>query len=323
MGYIVNNLSLNGQFQDLTSFGNAVRKIMEIRSSIVSFGHALYCHKQMLHCNATPDTPLSKAVNSLTLDERRAFVLWLTQHGPFWEEDRRHAPGDWLETSLGIVTDSAIGEAAFCSLHGIKRSLISFTPSDWNESPIVVNYVSDESDDQHVSVDNYWKKEQVDEVLQNTPVRLDSWQVLGEIVKTHCRKLTFSDETFTPLNGHPFNESAAERILFICTILNRLKSCFNEDGQRTSEGHEIYQNFFTGKKEGGGRGALFSDSSESEKDNFKSEMTFSIPGKKGKQMFCPWHGKVQTPQMRVHFSWPIQNDENMYIMYVGPKRTKR
>lgn len=307
----------------MISFGESVREIMAIRSLIVSSGRSIYCHRQMLLCNVAPDTPLSKAVNSLTLDEKRAFLRWLTQHGPFWEEDRRHDPGDWLETKLGIVTDSAVAEAAFFGLSGIERSLISFSPSDWNDSPIDVNYLCEEAELKHISVSNYWRKEQIENALRDAPIKIDSWQLLGETLRAQCSNLIFPDETFSPLNGHPFSESAAVRILFICNTLNKLKSCFNDEGQRTAEGHEIYQNFFTGKKEDGGRGALFSDSSDSEKNEFTDKMTFSIPGQENREIFCPWHGKVQTPQMRVHFSWPIRHDEDMYIMYVGPKITKR
>ena len=51
-------------------------------------------------------------------------------------------------------------------------------------------------------------------------------------------------------------------------------------------------------------------------------MTFKHPTDASKTLFCPWHGKVQTPQLRVHFSWPVRADEPLYIVYVGPKITK-
>jgi len=112
-------------------------------------------------------------------------------------------------------------------------------------------------------------------------------------------------------------------VLFILDTLNRLKTCFDADGQRTAEGNAIYQNFFTGKKEKKGRGALFSDSSEGEKSKFKQEMTFRHPENPDTSIFCPWHGKVQTPQLRVHFSWPVRADEALYVVYIGPKITKK
>ena len=87
--------------------------------------------------------------------------------------------------------------------------------------------------------------------------------------------------------------------------------------------NEIYQNYFTGKKEGGGRGSLFSDSSDSEKVEFKQKLTFVHPGKDKQTLFCSWHGKVQTPQLRIHFSSRILATEPLYIVYVGPKITKQ
>lgn len=86
---------------------------------------------------------------------------------------------------------------------------------------------------------------------------------------------------------------------------------------------EIYRNFFTGKKGGGGRGALFSDSSDDEKIKFETEMRFKHPAEVNKTLFCPWHGKVQTPPLRIHFSWPVRADDPLYVVYVGPKITKR
>lgn len=80
---------------------------------------------------------------------------------------------------------------------------------------------------------------------------------------------------------------------------------------------------FTGKKGDGGRGATFTDSSDSEKSEFKKEMTFDNPLDAKRTLFCPWHGKVQTPQLRVHFSYPICADEALFVVYVGPKLTKR
>jgi len=133
----------------------------------------------------------------------------------------------------------------------------------------------------------------------------------------------FSEDAFAPLKGHPFVHGAAHRLIALFQILNRFKACHDDQGKRTKEGHELYQNFFTGKKGGGGKGALFKDSSDGEKSDFKAEMTFTHPHRPGQQLFCPWHGSTQTPQLRIHFSWPVKSDEPVYIVYVGPKITKR
>ena len=52
-------------------------------------------------------------------------------------------------------------------------------------------------------------------------------------------------------------------------------------------------------------------------------MTFGPPEHADRTLFFPWHGKVQTPQLRVHFSWPVRADKHLYVVYVDPKITKR
>ena len=69
--------------------------------------------------------------------------------------------------------------------------------------------------------------------------------------------------------------------------------------------------------------AWFSDSSEGEKHAFKSSLTFPHPDDDGKTLFCTWHGKVSHMVMRLHFSWPIRKGKPVYIVYAGPKITKK
>ena len=127
------------------------------------------------------------------------------------------------------------------------------------------------------------------------------------------------------LQGQPFVLSAANRILVLCNILNEFQGCFDWDGHRTDRGHVIYRDFFADK--GGdprARGrALFTDSSDDEKREFKHELTFSHPKRSEDPLFCTWHGKIRAPQMRIHFSWPVRADTGLYVAYVGPKITKR
>ena len=64
------------------------------------------------------------------------------------------------------------------------------------------------------------------------------------------------------------------------------------------------------------------DPAEDEKVVFEEQLTFPHPERPRERLFCPWHGKVQTPQMRIHYSDPIAGDRALYVVYVGPKITK-
>ena len=79
---------------------------------------------------------MQRVVQRLSVDERRSLMLWLTRHGPFWDDLRKHDSYDWLEYQGSVVTDHAVGEAAYRALHAVPCSLISVTPSDWVFSPV-------------------------------------------------------------------------------------------------------------------------------------------------------------------------------------------
>ncbi|MBF0409628.1 MAG: hypothetical protein HQM10_19970 [Candidatus Riflebacteria bacterium] len=243
-------------------------------------------------------------------------MQWLTRNGPFWEDSRLHNPSDYLECCEEIVTDSAIGEAALASLHEVRRDLVSLSPSSWEYTPIDVYLRGNDDKSQLLKVVNHWHENSLTSVLEGNPLPISSWQQLATFSKSHCSDLIFSEDAFKPLEGSPFVPGASEKILMLLKILNFFKNCFDEKKKRTMKGHQLYQEYFTGSK------AWFTDSSVSEKHDFISELTFKHP-KDGAAIFCPWHGKVKSHQMRVHFSWPIRSDEPLYVVYIGPKITKR
>lgn len=323
MGFLVNELSMHGQFADLTTFKAAIERLMKIRKVVCAHDRELYCHKNLAHADVMPNMTMPQAVAALPVNERRVLMTWLTQNGPFWQDQRQHSPSDYLECRGQVVTDCAIGEAAWCCANQIERTLISITPSDWTYTPIVVNEISDAGKVNAIEVNNHWDAAALAAILALAPRPLGSWSQLAQQSVAQLTNLRFASDAFAPLDGHPFVPGAARQMRAVLQILNRYKACFDEKGQRTVEGNTIYQDFFTGKKEGGGHGAMFSDSSDSEKSEFSKELTFNHPDDSIKTLFCPWHGKVQTPQLRVHFSYPISAKEPLYIVYVGPKLTKR
>ena len=314
---ILNDCSIHGQFHDVTAFRSATGRVMAIRAVASRFGKQLYCHRNVVNAQVTPDLTMPQAVKALSKDQCRALMQWLTRYGPFWEDARQHSGDDWLECKGDIVTDTAVGEAAYCRFQGIDRALVSMNPSSWLTSPLSVEW-HENSHTRSVDVCNYWDVDTLEAALKETPVILESWRDLEQAARRRCPGLTFSPDSFGPLDGHPFGRGAAERLLLRLNILHDLTNCFDEHGRRTSEGHWIVQNYFTGDK------APFSDSSNTEKAEFEEKLTFPHPTQAGEYLFATWHGKVKTPQLRIHFApWPMRANEPLYIVYVGPKITKR
>ncbi len=318
MDFLVNESSLAGQFQDFPTFYRAVSRLMAIRQEIRRLGASLYCHRNFAHARVTANAFMQQAIQGLPTAQRRAWMQWLTRQGPYyWEDAQLQDENDWLEVNDEIVTDTAIGEAAICQSRGLCRELISIDPSDWMFTPIVVAWIRNDTVKENIFVANHWDLRTVQQSLAANPVRIDSWGNLATQVQRACTRLTFASDAFDPLVGHPFSIGAAKRIQVLLYTLHEFKGCFDKDGKRNAEGNRLYTEHFTGGK------AWFSDSSGTEKNQFENELTFSHPELPGQTLFATWHGKVKTPQIRIHFSWPVRSDRALYVVYVGPKITKR
>lgn len=314
---LFNDLSLHGQFPDVKAFRAAMGQVMEMRNVARQFGHDLPCHRNAADAQVTQNASMKQAIQQFGRSEQQAIMQWLTQYGPFWEDLRAHGPNDYLECNGDVVTDTAVGEAAYDCFQGGDSRLVSLSPSSWTFTPVSVIWRSELRADPTTDVLNYWQIAELQAALATVPDRVASWDQLEAALRARCARLTFSEGCFEPLRGLPFVELVARRVTVLVATLDELRSCIDSDGRRTQKGQQIYQDHFTGKK------PWFSDSSATEKNEFRSELTFPHPARRGELVLCPWHGKVKTPQFRVHFTWPVSGTEPLYVVYVGPKITKR
>jgi hypothetical protein len=317
MEFLLNDLSLHAQFDSMSTFIDSLDRIMVARQSIQRRGMRLRCRK-FQHARISETTTVLQALQSMRdRNKRTVILLWMTKDGPFWEDERLHTGDDFFEVDGTVVTDTAVGEAAMQILQGTATTLVSFTPSSWERTPIEVDRVHDDESRTTISVPNVWTQAQIDATLQEAERPLQSWSDLVRWARRECSHLTLAPDVIASLDGWPFSRGAAERFQVLLETLNRLKQCVGEDDRLNAEGLELQQNHFVGDK------AWFTDSSDGEKREFENELTFPHPKRPGETLFCTWHGKVKTPQMRVHFSYPIKRDEPLYVVYIGPKITKR
>lgn len=320
MDLLANELSVHGQFYDLAKFRDALHGLMAVRTTAQRFGREIQCSRAFLNTVPVADMPMRQAIGNLGADsQRRAVMIWLTRSGPFWDDLREHGEDDYLECGGAVVTDTSAGEAAFRTLHGVECGLVSFAPSAWCYSPLEVTWVREAEDLQSriAQVHNWWEQETLEEAMKVRAPLLASWDDLRDASNERFRSLTFAEDCFVPLVGVPFARSAADRFVALLDILDRLARAFDDAGDRDAEGHRIVRDFFTGDR------AWFSDSSETEKRDFRRELTFDDPANPSGSVFCPWHGKVSHLTLRLHFSWPLEAGKAVCVVYAGPKITKR
>ena len=316
MELLLNDLSIHGQFSDIPAFRESIGRIMAMRRTAKEYGIELCSHHNIGNEYISPGTTLSNALQKFTRDEKASLLVWLTKHGPFWEDDIRHGPDDYLECRDQIVTEKALGEAAYRSAKfGDDLRLVSFAPSDWEYSPIVVQMATDVTAD--VEVPNYWQLSVLKAALQQAEPPIASWEQMEAVARSRFSLLTFSTDCFSHLKGQSFATGATVQILRRLDVLNQLMGAVDDNGQRTSKGHSLYQKHFTGDR------AWFSDSSDTEKREFRRQLQFRHPERPGEYLFCPWHGKVNNPRLRIHFARPERLGAPLFVTYVGPKRTLR
>lgn len=287
---------------------------MGMRNLAAQYRYDLHCHRNAPQSKATRRYSLQQAVNHFdNPDLCRAVLRWMTKLGPFWEDLQEHPSLGTLLCNGQNVTDSAVGKAACIMERGLASAVVSIYPSSWCQSPLEVN---NKRSHEAVFVQNYWNIDELRRILEESPLQLDSWDDLKIAAKRQFSSLIFATDAFDSLQSQPFAYGAALRLLERMKILEDLKNAFDEQGRRTREGKRILREFFSGGK------AWFSDSSTTEKRQFRKELTFRHPKRKAERVFCTWHGKVKTPQLRFHFTWPIRANEPTCVVYVGPKITK-
>ena len=245
MDLLANDLSVHEQFHDLAGFREALSQLMAMRVTARRYGREVQCNRMFLNTTPIPEMPMQQAIGHLGGEsQRRAVMSWLTRTGPFWDDVRRHGEEDWLKCDGEIVTDTAAGEAAFRILHGVECGLVSLAPSEWCYSPLQVTWVRkpEELNNRNAPVENWWRAEALDAVLQDRAPPLASWDALRRASSSRFARLSFAEECFALLAGVPFAKSAADRFLALLRVLDRLRGRLRgrrTQCGRTSHGHRL------------------------------------------------------------------------------------
>ena len=315
MHLLFNDLSINRQFDDPSDLLAAFRRVKSLRDVARSFGRDLYFHREvsnrMVNNNYSVFHYLRNTV--LSKDETRYLMRWFEKTGPYWEDVREHSPDDMFVCNGELVTDEALAEAAHCIRMGIDSGVVSIIPSDWGYSPLSVI----DDDAREVDIANFLEPLALDIALKAAEPEVRSWRELEERCRRRFCRITFLEDCFNDLVGRPFNSAGAKMVMCRLEVLDQLMGSRDNDGRMAEAGRRLLADQFVGAR------APFSDSSDKEKNEFRKEMTFRHPSSAGEGLFCPWHGKVSSSLIRIHFSWPLPANGPLYVAYIGRKITTR
>lgn len=318
MDFLVNELSLHGQYANARDFKQSLGLLLSCGQHIENQGHSCYYSRELSTRKVTLELDLRQMLKSIG---DRNFVQLVTnllsKRGPFWSESRQHSEDDYFEYQDEVITNTALAEIAWRIADQRDCHAVSFNPSDFNYSPLAVEWHQSSGDISLIEVQNFWEVNTLTTFLKNSLKPPKNWEELIQQCINEYSRLTFANNLLDALNSEPFSGSIAERVRELLSILDELNTCFEEDGKFGLRGQEIKKNYFEKEK------ALFTDSSDSEKRDFRDAMTFKKPiSSTGETIFCPFHGKIKmSKQYRIHFNWPKEKPTDP--LYIGPKITKR
>lgn len=315
----LNSLSLDARLTP-AEFESALKTILEFRQAARPTGNSLACCRSILDREGPGAVSFRALLKGLHVSSniRQLALSWLSKEGPYWDELRVHTGDDWYELQQGtVVTDTIVGEAAHRVNIGVGNNALASLPTNGFETEeLQICAVRSDTSRSEITVTNHTTSEAIQTWLQAREAPLASWRQLEERARQRLESLSLPKAAFEELSSHPFHQGAAERLFECLAILAQIQSGTSASGM-TARARELYDRYFTGHN------ARFTDSSETEKHDFKDELTFIDPEQGGAKVFCPWHGKVKTPQLRVHHSWPPSSGSRVFVPYVGPKITKR
>ena len=319
MDLYINDLSLNGQFADSQAFRAELEPLLRLRHRDPILRDSLYCSRTLYSRQVTKINNLRQAVfDSKDRLFIRQVLNWFANSGPFWEDQRQPNKDDYFEYETYDVTDQGLGEAARNIITGIIASVYSFRGSsiEFEQTPLLVRQGLSEASIATIKIDNCWTIEQLIEAFRTAKI-YNSWQDVHCEINLRFTGLIFSDKVIDPLLSTPFSKQVTKRIFELLNVLNCLVAESSENNGLSASGKELLNDHFVGKK------AWFTDESPTKKTKFRQEMTFLDPEYKEKKLFCTWHGKIKTPQIRIHFEWPRpKGQNNIKVVYIGPKITK-
>ncbi|MBW2663222.1 MAG: hypothetical protein JRD93_14825 [Deltaproteobacteria bacterium] len=319
MQWHINDLSLNGQFADPLAFKAALEPLLQLRHRDPLLRSRLYCSRLLHTCQVTATANLRQTVVATRDKTFVGLVLgWMAKYGPFWDDDRQPNVDDYFEYETHDVTDQGLGEAARRILVDIVANAFSFQGSKlpFTTSPLLVQQGLAEAPIAIVNIDNHWEVEQLVVAAQSSRI-YRSWPDVHYEIKSRFDGLIIPDNVIEALLATPFSEQVTKRIFELLRVLNHLVTESDENGKLSPAGNALLAEHFVGKK------AWFTNESQGNKVNFKKELTFFDPDDAAKEIFCSWHGKIKTPQIRIHIQWPRPaGQKEIKVVFIGPKITK-
>lgn len=318
MNWLVHDHSLNGQYITATAFLSGIEELLRLRTEFSTIRDGLRCSRLIGDRPATQTQSFRQVVQSSSDRILRQQILqWVVSKGPFIDENSEVIDENYFEYKGLDVTNEGAGEAARCKVNGLEATTFSFLGGGSDYSPLSIDHGLPEDRIGIIELVNIWNIEALRITsLAALPVAVN-WKQAIEQARVRFPNLFFSQNLMDYLRRETFTFHLVEAIFSKLAKLQEFVESRNLDGTNSPETDRLIAAHFAGEK------SWFTDESDTNKTKFKNQLTFTDPHENNSTIFCPFHGKIKTPQYRIHFPWPLlKNEKQIRIVYIGPKITK-
>lgn len=320
MTFLFNDLSLGGQYAQAEDFHRELDELLAVLARVPGLRGRLFSSRSLGNRPVTATQNFQQAVRaSNDRDFVRRVLGWIASAGPFWEDERTDNADDCFYFDGSDVTDQGLGETARRHLAGVRVASFGMlaSPHRCDAAALDVLHGLLEAPIGTVNVPNLAGTATLLAQAERDRGPPTSWIDMLERIGTDYPTLALGSDLIRTLRPHPFSVYVAERTCELLGILHAYVVSRDANGLHTARTNEIVDRFFAGSR------ARFTDESRSNKDEFAQEMTFEDPLDAGRRVFCPFHGKINTPPFRIHFAWPLPaSEKHIRIVYIGPKITR-
>ena len=249
--------------------------------------------------------------------ERALLFNWLGKSGPFSDDEPMELADDlwWLDEDE--VTDQGLGAAGRKLLIGEDATSFSLphaSSSRFERSPLPVTQGLPGEPIWVAEVVNLWDLAELEALDKSLETEPGNWDDFISACISRFGNLIIDQQNFAAgLKKHPFNGNVVRRGFALLRVLDELAGGMGSDGALSQTALNLLKEHFQGDK------AWFS----SEKPQNDDVFIFRDNSNNGVGIYCPWHGKVKTPQFRLHFQWPVPlGQRRIKVLYFGEKLTK-
>ncbi len=315
--WVLNELSLHEQFPTPQKFVDTLRALLKARSSNDTLRASLRITPEIAQRRVCVDHTFRDAVERVANRvEKQQVIAWIANQGPFWTTDRPKIEDDLFYCGQDDVTDAGLGEAARRRLTLERTEVMSFLGANaaFDADSILLTHGLLENPIGQIELPNVTNLAVLEAACTAAPKAPSSWSGSLDALKAQYPDVWFASNLADYLDGLPFIPYVHDRAAELIGVLSKIAASRDEQGAWSDTGKYLHAIHFVGEK------AWFTDESDTNKVNFNEKMSFVRAC--GTKEMCSFHGKIKTPQYRIHFPWPPAAGGPVEIVYFGPKLTK-